>query len=156
MSKTSQPEEECFVCTVCEKPFRSPIFSINKAFERTIFMKGDAMPEVEVIRSQGIESCCSSECLEVARERALEKENVRATFPDIGPIELCSCCGKPVDMTEFHLTWSEDESNCYEGQFIDVLQPVNVQVLAVACQSCAPAPPLFVESSADIKESKQI
>ena len=54
-------------------------------------------------------------------------------------VELCSRCGSPVDMTCFHKTWSEEESVCSWGESLSSIQPLNVQLLAVACQGCEPS-----------------
>jgi len=65
-------------------------------------------------------------------------QNVRATYPDIGPIELCSRCGKPVDMTKFHLTYVESIlEQEWERMSASVLESV---VLAVLCNACSPPP----------------
>lgn len=127
-----------YACMVCETHFRSPLYEIARGYERTIFFDGDRMPEVEPISSNGIGIYCSAACLNQDRDKLLVKENVRATFPGIGPIEVCSRCGRPVDMAQFHLSWTEEELSCQWGQFIDVLQPIYVQSLAVVCQQCAP------------------
>lgn len=110
----------------------------RRLYERTHFFDGEQMPEVETIDSEGIGAYCSATCLNQDRDKLLVKENVRATFPGIGPIEVCSRCGRPVDMAQFHLSWTEEEFNCQWGQFIDVLQPIYYQSLAVVCQQCAP------------------
>lgn len=138
MNEAEDWGDNFYSCMVCEKHFRSPLFSISRGYERTIFFDGDRMHEVEPIDSEGIGSYCSAECLNQDRDKLLLQENVRATFPGIGPIEVCSRCGNPVDMVQIHLSWTEEELNCQWGQFIDVLQPIYVRSLAVVCQQCAP------------------
>lgn len=138
MSEAEDWGDNFYTCMVCEKHFRSPLYEISRGYERTIFFDGDQIPVVEPAGSEGIGTYCSAACLNQDRDKLLLKENVRATFPGIGPIEVCSRCGKPVDMVQFHLSWTEEELNCQWGPFIDVLQPINVQSLAVVCQQCAP------------------
>ena len=134
MSKNDIGEANCQACNVCEQPLGNPQFGISRQFERTIFSKNDDLDEVEVIDSNEIRAYCSSECLNKNRDLLLAQENVRASYPGIGPVESCSRCGRPVDMTRFHMAWVEDEVEIqgYEAT------PINAEVLAVACDQCVP------------------
>ncbi|TCG02932.1 hypothetical protein BZM27_52185 [Paraburkholderia steynii] len=51
------------------------------------------------------------------------------------PIEMCAKCGGPVDMSEFHLAYLEDESKI-EGLF--QARTVSLDYLAVICRQCRP------------------
>lgn len=152
MSEAEDWGDNFYTCMVCEKHFRSPLYEIARGYERTIFFDGDRMPEVEPIDSEGIGTYCSIGCFNQDRDKLLVKENVRATFPGIGPVEVCSRCGKPVDMAQFHLAWTEEKLNCQWGQFIDVLQPIYAQSLAVVCQQCVP----FSRATVEQKTSSPI
>lgn len=114
------------------------MFDVAKEYERTIFHENDNLPEVEIISSVQIGQYCSKECRELARDDLLLRENVHATYPDIGPLEPCSRCGEPVDMTKFHLTYVESilELN-RESMSVSVIEPA---VLAVLCNACSPLP----------------
>lgn len=141
VDKIESPEsrdDEAFFCETCGKPFRTPMFDVAKEYERTIFQENDNMPEFEIIGSVGIGEYCSKVCRDQARGDLLLRENVRATYPDIGPIEPCSRCGKPVDMTKFHLAYVESVLDLEPGHMsTNVLESV---VLAVLCNTCSPPP----------------
>jgi hypothetical protein len=141
MRETNPGDDNCYGCMVCEKPFRSPLFSISRQFERIIFYEDDRLPEGEVIAAEGIGTYCSQQCLDNSRDKMLAEEKVRATFPGPGPIETCSRCNGPVDMTRFHLVWTEEEMADEWGEFMSVARPLWATDLAVVCDQCAPPPP---------------
>ncbi len=145
MNEAGDWGDNFYTCMVCEKQFRNPLFEIARGYERTVFYCGDRMPMVEPIESEGVGTYCSPACLNHDRNRLLERDNVRATYPGIGPIESCSRCGKPVDMTQYHMAWTEEKLHCEWGRFIDVLQPIFVESLAVVCQQCVPVANAAVE-----------
>ena len=141
VDKVDSPEswgDEAFTCKTCGKPYRTPIFDVTKEYERTIFQENDNLPEVEIIGAVAIGEYCSKTCREHARDDLLLRENVQATYPDIGPIESCSRCSKPVDMTKFHLTYVESILELErEGMSVNVLESAT---LAVLCNACSPPP----------------
>lgn len=65
----------------------------------------------------------------------MEREEVPIRRPGIGPVESCAKCGGPVDMSEFHLTYIEDEG-IDDG--LSVSRTINVEYLAVVCKRCCP------------------
>ena len=144
---------EAFFCDECGEIFRSPLFCVTRAFECMHFYEAPRQPEAEVTFADAIANYCSSECLNKNRDRILERDGVKLTFPGPGPIELCSRCGSPVDMTCFHKTWSEEESICCWGESLSSIQPLNVQLLAVACQGCE-ASPNAIGASEEIASTK--
>jgi len=130
--------DDAYFCDTCDKPFRCPFYDIAKQFERTIFEGGDSFPEVEIVGSKSIGHFCSSECRDQGRVEILQRENVRPTYPGIGPIELCSRCAAPVDMTRFHLAYEE---SVLDGEWDQMtVIPIDPTVLAIVCNSCS-APP---------------
>jgi len=130
--------DDAYFCETCGRPFRYPLYDTAKEFERTIFHTGDIRPEVEIIGSEGIGQYCSSSCRDQARRGLLQREAVRVTYPGIGPIECCSRCSAPVDMTKFHLAYVE---SVIDGEWDRM--SVNVResaVVAILCNGCS-APP---------------
>ncbi|MDP1929276.1 MAG: hypothetical protein Q8K62_12305 [Thiobacillus sp.] len=135
-------ENEAYFCETCGKPFRRPLFDVSKQFERTIFCGNNSPAEVEVIGSEGIAQYCSRACRDPASTSLLQRENVRATYPDIGPIEFCSRCTAPVDMTKFHLAYVESVLDGeWESMSTNVLEVV---VLAILCNGCFEPPPRLI------------
>lgn len=136
MSEENAWGDECFYCDDCGKAFRSPLFNICRSVEKMHFQEEPCLPEAEVLYSEAITNSCCSDCLGKARQRVLTEDSLTATFPGPGPIESCSRCAKPVDMTKPHKTWTEEESTCFWSSSLDGITPINVEVLAVTCQQC--------------------
>lgn len=137
--KSSTPEEwgdDAYFCATCGARFRSPSFDIAREFERTIFYEHGRDPEVEIIGSETIGQFCSEHCRSESRDALLRKEDVRATHPGIGPLEFCSRCKAPVDMTRFHLTYVEYSLSGDWGSM--VAHTSDVVPLAIVCNKCVP------------------
>ena len=133
--KNSEHEQTATnVCSVCGKSFCNPAFGLGRQFERTIFSRDDSLDEVEVIDANQIIEYCSAACLKSNRDQVLAQENIRPTYPDLGSAVTCSRCGDPVDITKFHMTWIEEEVEYHGFE----ATPINVDVLAVACNRCVP------------------
>lgn len=132
------------VCDVCGVIIGGIRFGVSRQYERIRYLRGAIAGEVDVVDAQEIAVCCSSACRNAIRGRILSIAEIRETFPDIGPVEICSRCGGPVEMTKYHLSIVEDEAIVHVGEalgksgvmgYADVLDS---QVLAVACEQCAP------------------
>lgn len=130
------PENDVFYCMTCNRPFRSPLYSITRSVEVMIFYAGERLPEAEVLFAESIGDYCSQKCLDKDRGRLLTNEKVRATFPGPGPVETCSHCGGPVDMVKPHPTWTEEVADVTWGQGIDQIHTTKAHLLAVKCQRC--------------------
>lgn len=138
MTKEENWGDDCFCCHACGKLFRSPLYDVTREYERTEFYSEPRMPEVEIMGAETIRNYCSAICRDSGRQEFLRQERIRATFPDIGPIESCSRCNGPVDMTEFHLTYIQTltEQNWERPMFgVEVL---DVKTIAAVCQKCEP------------------
>ena len=133
--------DECFYCDNCGKRFRSPLYDVSKEYQFTNFYDTTRLPEIEIMGAEVIANYCSSNCRKNHRNLILKREKIQATFPDIGPIEKCSRCHGPVQMTIFHLAFVESvsEQNWEKPMFgVNVL---NSQVMSVVCNQCEPLPP---------------
>ena len=141
MSQEEDWKDECFYCDTCNKRFRSPLYDVSKEFERTIFFQEPLLPEVEIIGAETIAGFCSPGCRDKKRNHLLKREKIRATYPGIGPVESCSRCGAPVDMTNFHLTYIElDTTQDWDSSLFGVEMINDPVTLAVVCQKCEPIP----------------
>lgn len=130
MSSIPNDEYECFTC---DRRFKSRAFSISREWDRVHFEY--SLPEVEIEGAYGLECYCSLECLTARRTDVMAQENVPIRRPGLEPVEICAKCGGPVDMTEFHLTYVEDET-VRRGMF--EVQVVSLDYLAVVCRQCRP------------------
>lgn len=123
-------EYECFTCN---RRFRSALYSISRELERVDYV--EAEPVVEISASVGLECYCSQACAASRRSLVMAREGVPISNPGLGPIEPCSRCGAPVDMTEFHVTYLES----YEVHRSAItLDTVSLNYLAVLCRKCRP------------------
>lgn len=131
--------DDCFYCMACNKRFRSPLYDVTKEFERTIFFEEPRIPEIDIVGAEVVAGYCSPSCRDQSLAQFLELEQIRATFPDIGPIEACSRCNSPIDMTQYHLTYVEtDTKQDWDRSFFGVEVIGEPLTLAVVCQKCAP------------------
>lgn len=141
MSQEEDWKDECFYCDTCNKRFRSPLYDVSKEFERTIFFEEPLMPEIDVIGAETIAYFCSPSCRDMKRDHLLTQEKIRATYPGIGPVEPCSRCGAPVDMTKYHLTYVEmDTTHDWDRALFGAKIISDPVTLAVVCQKCEPTP----------------
>jgi hypothetical protein len=123
-------EDLVFQCEECDTMFRSPIFGIDQSRARTIFPKGNGLPEIDVRNSSTFANFCSAECREAGRSKVYAHINVSITNPGIGPVEKCSRCGGDIDMTKWHGDISESVSDFDSGAVSDV------EYVAVLCPNC--------------------
>jgi len=132
----SDKEDNAFYCMGCNKPFHSPLYSITRSNEKMHFYPGERLPEAEVLFAESIGDYCSKACLDLNRDSLLKSHQVRSTYPGPGPIESCSRCGGPVDMSGPHWTWTEEMADVVWGQGTKQIQPTEVHLLAVLCRKC--------------------
>jgi hypothetical protein len=125
-----------FECMQCSKLFERKWYEVSRAFERVHFMSPTRYDEVEVAYSEGIGEFCSQACLNLGLPTIMEQQCVPipAVRPGIEPIESCAKCSGPVDMSDWHLTYT---SGCFEdtGSGIKIL---DVDYIVVVCRECAP------------------
>ena len=144
-------DDSVFYCMACNKPFHSPLFSITRSNETMHFYFGDRLPEAEAFFAESIGDYCSQACLNLNRDRLLKSHQVRSTYPGSGPIESCSRCRHPIDMSKPHWTWTEEIADVAWGKGIEQIQPTKAHLLAVLCQKCDLNNSQLVESSESTK-----
>jgi len=126
-----------FECMACSKMFSRLWFDISRSYDRVHYKHPRAPDEVEVSMSEGIGIFCSAACLEASRDRVMRDQGVLIprVRPGIEPIECCAKCAGPVDMSDWHLTFSEA---LLEEQAHARVGTHEFEYLAVVCKRCAP------------------
>lgn len=127
-----------FECMACSKLFSRLWFDIGRSYDRVHYMRPTAHDEVEVSMAEGIGTFCSAACLDASRDRIMRDDEgvlVPRTRPGIEPIERCAKCAGPVDMSDWHLTFSEA---LLEEQEHAGVATHEFEYLAVVCKRCAP------------------
>jgi len=119
----------------CEARFENPLFDVTRAMERVHFGPEGRLNEVQVTHAEGFGVFCSAACRTKGIEALMAEEKVPVPRhpPDIGPVEVCAICSSPVDMTVFHLTYSQCEVD-FRQLFG---QPSDHEYLAVVCDGCS-------------------
>ena len=142
-----------FYCMTCNTCFEKQLFNVARSMERVLFFAAPRLNEVQVTHAEGIGVFCSDSCRAQGLPALMARERVPIPVnpPDIGPIEVCARCSGPVDMSDFHLTYSKCEM-VYSGIYG---RESNFKYLAVVCQRCAGshaavAEPVANRVSADI------
>lgn len=127
-----------FECMSCSKLFEQRWFDLGRSFERVHFRSPESFDEVEVGGAEGVGVFCSSGCLRAGRTGLMLDEGVPipSIRPGIGPVEQCAKCRRPVDMSAWHLTYTEGEYLEEDGRF--GIQTVDMQYVALVCRDCAP------------------
>lgn len=113
--------------------FKERVFEVSREWQCMDF--GQELPELEATDSVSIEYYCSDFCLSISRADVMEHEGVPVRPTGAGPIGACAKCRGPVDMTEFHLTYVEEE---YIVNKTVGITPVKTRCLAILCQRCRP------------------
>lgn len=111
-------------------------YDLSRALERVHYKSPWSLDEVEVQASEGIGVFCSQLCLDAGREAVMNASGVPipAVRPGIGPVESCAKCARPVDMSDWHLTYTD---GCLEEKG-DEVRVIAVDYVAVVCRDCAP------------------
>jgi hypothetical protein len=123
-----------FECDGCGLRFSAVLFEIARQLERVDF--ASEMSAIHIRKSDTVSAFCSMECRDNSRRAVMAREGVPIRRVDgCGPIAPCAKCGRPVDMTEFHVTYIENDFNLFNP---DIWQLIDVDYLAVLCSSCGP------------------
>lgn len=128
--------EADFECRACSKLFNGAWFDISRTVERVHFSGAGELDEVEIADGEGIAAHCSRFCHTLGREPVMLEEGVPipSVRPGIGPIETCAQCSGPVDMADWHVTFTEGRMQEQAGA-ISVLE---FEYVAVVCKHCMP------------------
>ena len=121
-----------FECNVCKVMFSWPLVDISRSSEIMIDTPNSPYPfQVKIKDSTGFAGFCSTACREKGREAALKAEGVPVPSdrPVCAPIEPCAICHEPVDLHEWHLTYTESTIGA-DGTVSDF------DYLAIVCPSC--------------------
>jgi hypothetical protein len=127
-----------FECMLCRQLFEQRWFDLARSLERVHFRSPEAFDEVEVSDAESVGVFCSSGCLQAGRAQLMQDQGVPipSVRPGIGPLEQCAKCHRPVDMSAWHLTYTECESLEEVGRF--GIQTIELGYVAVVCRDCAP------------------
>ncbi|MGF6546752.1 hypothetical protein QFZ96_001823 [Paraburkholderia youngii] len=121
-----------FECDNCGTRFSAMLFEIARQLERVEFLS--TMTSICIRDCDTLSGFCSIECRDSSRRAVMEREDVPIRRVDsFGPIAPCAKCGGPVDMTEFHVTYVENDLEIINP---NMMQPTSVECLAVLCSNC--------------------
>jgi hypothetical protein len=123
-----------FECYGCGVRFSAALFEIARELERVDF--ASEIPTIHVQDSDALSAFCSIKCRASSRRAVMDREGVPIRPVDrCGPIAPCAKCGRPVDMTKFHVTYVEYGFKVITPQ---IFQPIDFACLAVLCSNCGP------------------
>lgn len=141
--------DDDFECMTCNALFRQTWFDMSRTVERVLFSGPDQMDEVEISGGEGIATYCSRACHAAGRHAVMQQEGVPIPpiRPGIGPVETCAKCSGPVDMADWHVTFTEGKLE-EQGGGIATLE---FHYVAVVCKRCLP---VVSATSDSIEEAK--
>jgi hypothetical protein len=130
------PTELVFDCDECDGAFKKTIFGFDWRFQRVKFGAKGCFIDVDEFDGLGV--YCSEHCMRVhfPKEMAVHGIPVPPHRPDVGPVEVCALCERPVDMTRYHLAFCLDEWEVLPGAGGG--KEVWDENVAVMCNTCAP------------------
>lgn len=127
-------------CEVCGRPLAARHHSLDRHIEQLTYPSPDAAPEApitaKVLYAESLAHYCSAICAVQGAEKALAQRGIRITLPGPGPIETCSKCGTPVDLSRPHVIYEDMELTEVRQPWLLQAQPHEVNVLAVVCDAC--------------------
>lgn len=126
-----------FECATCKKLFNQTWFHLTSSYERVHFGGPTGMPEVETEQADGLAEFCSRGCLARGEQLVMAEERVPtpSVAPDIGPVETCARCSGPVDMSNWHITYSK---GLFEERAFGLVV-LEHDYVAVVCRTCRPS-----------------
>jgi hypothetical protein len=128
-----------FECATCGPKVGIALFDVAREYERLRYSGSTESDEVEIDVSSAasIAIYCSKLCRDQGRPLVMAAMHVSLPIhrPSFGPIEVCARCLAPVDMSDWHLTILESDTNTTGLPF----KPFEVEYIAVICRTCAPA-----------------
>lgn len=140
-----------FECMHCRNMFTRKWYDLSKAFERVHYLSPLSLDEVKIEGSDSIGVFCMQECLDAGRAALMNTEGVPipAIRPGIGPVESCAKCLGPVDMSDWHLTYTE---GCLmeEREEVKILE---VDYVAVVCRECVARTQSEVEAEPSVSQT---
>lgn len=127
------------LCSQCGRSVpEKTLYWVCRQIERAIYDDDVENVEIEVAESDVLAEFCSLECMEAHRVQWLSGEAVQLTMPGVSLGEICSKCGDPVNMAQFHVAWVEDVGKVVSGSLVPEVEPECSTVLAIACNKCEP------------------
>lgn len=129
----------------CSKMFSSVWYDIGSRRERVIFSSPRALDEIEVLSAEGIGVFCSADCHQAGRSEVMRDQGVPipSVPPDLGPVERCAKCKGPVDMSDWHLMYTEGVIK----ETSSGIAALRESLLAVVCKKCSPSGLTFAGSA---------
>ncbi len=140
-----------FECMYCRKMFTRKWHDLSKAFERVHYLSPPSLHEVEIDGAHSIGVFCTQGCLDLGRAALMDTEGVPipTVRPGIGPVESCAKCSGPVDMSDWHLTYTE---GCLIEEPEGKSRILEVDYVAVVCRECVAR--TQSEEEAELSESE--
>jgi len=123
-----------FECYGCGARFSAALFEIARELGRVDF--ASEIPTIHIQDTDVLSAFCSFKCRASSRRPVMDREGVPIRPVDASdPIAPCAKCGRPVDMTKFHVSYTEYGFKVITPQ---ILQPIDFACLAVLCLNCGP------------------
>ena len=122
-----------FECETCGVMFREMVYEVAKEIDRVHYRESE-VEEVEIHGSENLANFCSKQCRSASLVTVMSREGVPIKRVGVDPIEPCAKCGGPVDMSDYHLTYVEQDIKFLPTSTV----PQDVDYLAVVCRNCAP------------------
>lgn len=127
------------ICATCSATLNSRYYSFSRNIERHQYTRPDAISQLHtciVLHSEQLAHYCSPECAEAGTNAELAQRGIPLQITGNGPIEPCSKCGKPINLTVPHATFELMDLTEIRQPWLLSAQPHGSQTVARLCSSC--------------------
>jgi hypothetical protein len=124
------------VCDTCKDKLTSRYHTFSRNIERHQYGDGEQSCNVVVLRSDGLWQYCSDACSLQGEYDQLRDRGISLSTPGPGPIEPCSKCGSPIDLTDQHIAYEMMELTEVRQPWLLSAEPHNSRTVARLCVRC--------------------
>ena len=127
------------ICATCSTTLNSRYHAFNRNIERLQYSPSSAPPQLRsciVLHSEQLAHYCSPECAEAGASFVLEQLGIPLQITGNGPIEPCSKCGKPVNLTVPHVAYELMDLTEIRQPWLLSIQAHDSKTVARLCANC--------------------
>lgn len=145
-------------CSHCKTPLKARYWSLDRNIEVISYTKlgRRAKSIINVLDCQGLMQLCSKDCARAAVSALMASLGYSRLNPGVSPIEPCSKCGAPTDLTQMHVAYNLLVGTEIQKPWLTEYAPETGETVAILCQKCDPPAFEIAEELGDPAESDHV